>query len=982
MKIKDIGVKMQLTLVFIIVIFLVLVLGAVSITETVRLNNELKTLYEHPLTVKHAYFEIKSAALESSIDIRNLAEGLEDDKEVLTISYINIDYSVIDTYIQVLYDDYLGPVEDVDNLQYAYVAWKSYRDYTIQLILADDFAAARERLYADEVTETNRVALFDAIKVIEDYSTEKADLLYANAQRLNNELILFLSILILFIVSIKIWINSILVKQITIPLTEIKNKAQLALNGDFSMSTYESKNEFGELSDAFNQMISSIENSILKQKQVNKFNEDMVKEQLPEKIYQQILLSIMDFSNSHVGILYVKENNSKLLRAKSSMGIEKFNSLTISTDIIEKEYGIAMYYKKPYILKDIPSDTALLISTTFQNFNPKEILSIPVYSASQLIALITLGNYHPFKEDVQEYLESISDSIRATIESAMAVERANLYLLELEDQNQELESQQMEISSMNQELEQQNTLLEVQKKQLADANLHKTNFLSTMSHELRTPLNSVIALSGVLKRQLEGKISEEDHQYIEVIERNGKNLLLLINDILDISRVESGRVEVLVSEFNPCDAFNDLVSNLSQLAKQKNLEVKTICTNHKIMVESDRDKMSHIMQNLISNAIKFTEKGKITIELRDEKDHIEIIVSDTGIGISEDQIPFIFDEFRQADATTSRKYGGTGLGLAIAKKYALLLEGNISVQSILGKGTTFTLTIPKKMKGKNYKDANVYPTHFDYHDRLNHPRVHESKSVLVVDDNKETLHQIKELLESEQYMTQTAVSYEDVIAYLDKETPDLILLDLIIPQISGFEILKKLREREETLNTPILIMTAKEISGKELKELKKYGVERFIQKGELTSNSFLDTIYTILFDIAKEARPIIKPVNQPVVLIVEDNPDNMLTTKALLKGQYKIVEATNGLEGVEQAKKYLPDLILMDIALPVMDGIQAFKKIHELPQLSSTPVIALTASAMLQDRRTILAHGFTAFISKPLNEKEFLSTIEEVLYGS
>lgn len=210
----------------------------------------------------------------------------------------------------------------------------------------------------------------------------------------------------------------------------------------------------------------------------------------------------------------------------------------------------------------------------------------------------------------------------------------------------------------------------------------------------------------------------------------------------------------------------------------------------------------------------------------------------------------------------------------------------------------------------------------------------------------------------------------------------MILLDLIIPQISGFEILKKLREREETLNTPILIMTAKEISGKELKELKKFGVERFIQKGELTSDSFLNTIYTILFETNKETRPIIKPANQPVVLIVEDNPDNMLTTKALLKGKYKIVEATDGLEGVEQAKKYLPDLILMDIALPVMDGIQAFKIIHEFPQLSSTPVIALTASAMLQDRRTILAHGFTAFISKPLNEKEFLSTIEEVLYGS
>lgn len=982
MKIKNISVKKQLMAVFAIVIFLVLLLGTVSIVQTFRLNDEVKTLYEHSLMVKESYHDIERSALESSVEIRNLAEGLTDDEEVATISQINLNYDIIATEIEYLYENYSGPESDLVSLQNAYVTWKTYREYTIDLILADQFADARDRLYNDPVTESNRQAFFNAISVIENESFEHAQSLYDEAQALSTELLIVLIGLIIVIVIIKIIINSILVKQITVPLFEIKQNAQKSLLGEFSLSKYESKNEFGELSHAFNEMVLHIQNSIEKQKKVNQFNEDLVKETQPEKIYQQMLISLMEYSNSHAGILYVKEDKSTLLHVKSHVGVTSVKQETISIDFLEKEYGIALYYKKPYILKNIPIDTELQISTTFHTFNPKEILSIPVYSGLKLIGLFTLGSYNEYSDDVIEYVRSVHDSIRATLESVHAIELANQYLLEVEDQNQELESQQQEMASMNQELEQQNTLLELQKQQLADANVHKTNFLSTMSHELRTPLNSVIALSGVLKRTLEGKIPTEEHGYIDVIERNGKNLLNLINDILDISRVESGRVEVLVSEFNPCEAFDDMVRNLSQLAKQKNLEVETICSNHQILIESDRDKISHIMQNLISNAIKFTEKGKITIELKEMDDHIQIIVSDTGIGIAKEQLPRIFEEFRQADATTSRKYGGTGLGLAIAKKYAELLEGSIEVVSEINKGSTFTLKIPKKMKGAKYQDANVYPTHLEFSNIIKHPRVHESRKVLVIDDNQETLLQVKQLLETEDYIVNTAISYEEANHYLQEETPNIILLDLIIPHVSGMDILNKLRENERTINIPVLIMTAKEISRKELKELNKLGVERFIQKGELTSESFLDSIYAILFESEQDNKPIIKPANQPVVLIVEDNPDNMLTTKVLLKGKYKIIEAVNGLEGVEQAKKYLPDLILMDIALPVMDGIQAFKKIHELPQLSSTPVIALTASAMLQDRRTILAHGFTAFISKPLNEKEFLSTIEEVLYGS
>ncbi|MDA3823948.1 MAG: ATP-binding protein [Bacteroidales bacterium] len=202
-----------------------------------------------------------------------------------------------------------------------------------------------------------------------------------------------------------------------------------------------------------------------------------------------------------------------------------------------------------------------------------------------------------------------------------------------------------------------------------------------MSHELRTPLNSIIALSGVLNRRLEDEIPTEEYSYLEVIERNGKHLLSLINDILDISRIEAGYEEVEISEFNTNNMITEVVRMLHPQARLKNIELLHIDSELNITANTDADKCSHIMQNLISNAVKFTESGKVEITAQQSENMIVITVVDTGIGISEQHISHIFEEFHQADGSTSRRFGGTGLGLAIAKKYAHLLGGTISVKA-------------------------------------------------------------------------------------------------------------------------------------------------------------------------------------------------------------------------------------------------------------------------------------------------------------
>jgi len=215
-----------------------------------------------------------------------------------------------------------------------------------------------------------------------------------------------------------------------------------------------------------------------------------------------------------------------------------------------------------------------------------------------------------------------------------------------------------------------------------------------MSHELRTPLNSVIALSGVLSRKLKDQISEEEFSYLDVIQRNGKHLLSIINDILDISRIEAGREEFEISTFNLCNCVNDIIEMIKPQILEKNLELDLAKGDCHVEMISDVKKVRHIVQNIVSNAVKFTEKGKISISLSLENQFVHLQVQDTGIGIKKEHINHIFDEFRQADSSTSRKYGGTGLGLSIAKKYAELLGGAIKVESEENVGSLFTIILP------------------------------------------------------------------------------------------------------------------------------------------------------------------------------------------------------------------------------------------------------------------------------------------------
>ena len=296
-------------------------------------------------------------------------------------------------------------------------------------------------------------------------------------------------------------------------------------------------------------------------------------------------------------------------------------------------------------------------------------MTIPIFSANEGVGMISLASVKGYDEAAVKLMNDVWNVMTARLNGVLVFRQVQEFSEKLQIQNTELENQKRELAVQADELTEQNVELDMQKNQLDQANRLKSSFLSNMSHELRTPLNSVIALSGVLIRRLEGAIPVEEHGYLEVIERNGKNLLDLINDLLDLSRIEAGREEIKLTSFSVRQLIEDVTEMIQPLAREKNIAMVNLIDHDLPPITSDISKCRHILENLMGNAVKFTEEGKIEISARYSSGEVFIAVADTGVGISQEEVPHIFDEFRQADESASRRFGGSGLGLAIANKY-------------------------------------------------------------------------------------------------------------------------------------------------------------------------------------------------------------------------------------------------------------------------------------------------------------------------
>jgi CheY-like chemotaxis protein/nitrogen-specific signal transduction histidine kinase len=509
--------------------------------------------------------------------------------------------------------------------------------------------------------------------------------------------------------------------------------------------------------------------------------------------------------------------------------------------------------------------------------------------------------------------------------------------------------------------------------QLAQASRLKDEFLASMSHELRTPLNAILGLSEALQEQVYGPLNDKQLKTLNIIEESGRHLLALINDILDVSKIEAGKLtlqEEWISVEEICQASLRLIR---QAAQKKMLKIAYTLDKEVNTIYADQRRLKQILVNLLSNAVKFTPNGE-TIGLEVKHDPINqatlFNVWDTGIGIAPEDINRLFQPFVQIDSSLARQHSGTGLGLALVRRLTELHGGQVWLESQPGQGSRFTVSLPWSELYKTLEEITTDKMELgDQSRRL-------LRRALIVEDSTATVDQVVRYLAELGLETFVHHQAEGVLAKIQAVRPDVIILDILLPDLSGWEVLKRLKQDASARSIPVIIVSViDEPAQKSTLDVVEYLVKP-VSRQQLQAS-----LLKIL--ASKESEGMVLVSSEPSrILLVEDNLNNIETiSEYLVNKGYHIIVAHNGQEALERARADCPDLILMDIQMPGMDGLEAIRRIRadKTQSVATVSIIALTALSMPGDRERCLQAGANEYLSKPISLKELAKVIEKQL---
>jgi len=505
--------------------------------------------------------------------------------------------------------------------------------------------------------------------------------------------------------------------------------------------------------------------------------------------------------------------------------------------------------------------------------------------------------------------------------------------------------------------------------ELARANRLKDEFLASMSHELRTPLNAILGLCEAMQEQIYGRLNEKQLTTLSSIDESGRHLLELINDILDLSKIEAGKLtlEIVPVAVEPvCQGSLRLINHLAQ---KKRLKISSTIDSAATVINVDERRLKQILVNLLSNAVKFTpEGGAIGLEVVGEAEQgkMQFTIWDIGIGISSDDIARLFQPFVQLDAGLARQYPGTGLGLALVRRLVDLHNGGIAVESEPGKGSRFTVSLPWQASADSITTAEVVSP--------NRPAIHRA---LIVEESSTSFAQLERYLNELEVETILHPHAGGIIEKTVVVQPNVIILDLPHSDSLSWQALAQLKENTLTQNIPVLVISSAGDRGRGLSLGAAEYLAKPISRGRLAR---------ALRRIAEpEPAPGLVPKNHSgvessLILLVEDNENSLHTlSDYLLAKGFRVVSARTGSEAIAHAKEERPQAILMDIQMPGMDGYEATRRIRADAELHAIPIIALTALAMPGDRQRCLDAGANDYMSKPISLKDLVAAIEKQL---
>ena len=498
------------------------------------------------------------------------------------------------------------------------------------------------------------------------------------------------------------------------------------------------------------------------------------------------------------------------------------------------------------------------------------------------------------------------------------------------------------------------------------ANQTKSQFLANMSHELRTPLNAIIGLTEMLKEDAADDGLDDFEEPLDRVFNAGKHLLTLINDVLDLSKIEAGRVELFNETFELKQVLDDVVKTSSTLASKNKNELVLEYNADIDFVTADQTRLKQVVLNLISNACKFTEKGIVTVSIdkinQKGGDLISIDVSDTGIGMSEEQMAKLFNSFVQADSSTTRKYGGTGLGLTISKQLAILMGGDVIVNSELGNGTTFTATFLADFIGASESLKNLSTQTSSLIENVVSLENSLGKTVLIIDDDPTVSELMKRQLIKENYKVVVAPNGKEGIRLARDLKPDVITLDILMPEMDGWSVLRTLKADPEVSDIPVIMASILDEKNKGF----SLGAADFLSKP--VQKEYL----------MKSIRNLIGNKDNLKICLIEDDDSLRFTMREILEKQdVKIIEAENGKIGMSilQNEEIKPDLILLDLMMPVMNGFEFLKVIRET-ELSTIPILVLTGADLSEEEKKFLSGETLKILEK--SDDTFSTIVKEV----
>jgi HAMP domain-containing protein/signal transduction histidine kinase/CheY-like chemotaxis protein len=830
-----------------------------------------------------------------------------------------------------------------------------------------------------------------------------------------------------------------LAENLTTQVRAISEVASAVTKGDLTrMIRVEAKGEVEELKDTINQMIANLkETTLLNQEQdwlksnLAKFTQMLQGQKDLNTVTRRILSELAQVVNAQQGMFYILEQDENEQNKK----LKLFSGYAFNDEIsINKEFSLGQglvgqvaVQKERILLNNVPKDY-IRISSGLGESSPASVIVLPVLFETEIKAVIELASFDEFSETHLDFLGQLTESIGIVLNTIEAnsrteelLEQSQSLTEELRRTNEELQDkahllvkQKEEVEAKNKEVEDARKSLEEKAEQLQLTSKYKSEFLANMSHELRTPLNSLLILAQQLYENREGNLSEKQVRYAKTIHSCGDDLIQLINDILDLSKIESGYIstDFINVRFNEITSFVE--TTFKHVSESKNLKFGIEVDNQlPDAMETDVQRLNQILKNLLSNAFKFTEKGGVQLRIYDAKKNwkpgnssldnarrvVAFEIKDSGIGISKDKQNIIFEAFQQAEGSTSRKYGGTGLGLSISRGLADLLGGSIELESESGTGSTFTLFLPisynpsiikkEKQSSLTISEYKLAETSEDMSlqsvptikveakdleglneiinetgdDRNN--IYGNDRAVLVVEDDLRFAKIMIDKAHEMQLKVVVAGSFGEVFELTNKYNPIAVTLDVKLPDASGWRVLDLFKNDINFRHIPVHL-----ISGEENRLLAMQRGARSFNLKPL-KNEDLDILFK---DIVKYQ--LHKPRH---LLIVEDNHmDSSQIAKIMDNGELiDITIADTGKEGIELIAKNQYDCIIVDYMLPDINGLDFVKEINNIKRFQMTPVLIYSAKDFSPKEKTQLKQYANRILLKDFNSMELL--LEEAI---